>query len=51
VTLRANNVRGENGLASADILPRAHARHRTPVTLLCTIGGALFMLLIVGLAS
>ncbi|BBY03726.1 ZIP family metal transporter [Mycobacterium seoulense] len=38
-------------LASADILPRAHAGHRTPVTLACTIGGALFMLAIVGLAS
>ncbi|MGD1283663.1 ZIP family metal transporter [Mycobacterium seoulense] len=38
-------------LASADILPRAHAGHRTPVTLACTIGGVLFMLAIVGLAS
>ncbi|OCB25721.1 permease [Mycobacterium malmoense] len=38
-------------LASADILPRAHAGHRTPATLACTIGGVLFMLAIVGLAS
>lgn len=38
-------------LACADILPRAHAGHRTPVTLACTIGGVLFMLAIVGLAS
>ena len=38
-------------LASADILPRAHTGHRTLVTLACTIGGVLFMLLIVGLAS
>jgi zinc transporter, ZIP family len=38
-------------LASADILPRAHTGRRTPVTLACTIGGVLFMLVIVGLAS
>ncbi|ORB75116.1 ZIP family metal transporter [Mycobacterium scrofulaceum] len=38
-------------LAGADILPRAHAGHRTPVTLACTIGGVLFMLAIVGLAN
>lgn len=38
-------------LASADILPRAHAGHRTAATLVCTIGGVLFMLAIVGLAS
>ena len=38
-------------LAGADILPRAHAGHRTPATLACTIGGVLFMLTIVGLAS
>lgn len=38
-------------LASADILPRAHTGHRTLVTVACTIGGVLFMLLIVGLAS
>ncbi|MGB9306358.1 MAG: ZIP family metal transporter [Mycobacterium sp.] len=38
-------------LASADILPRAHTGHRTLLTLACTIGGVLFMLLIVGLAS
>ncbi len=38
-------------LAGADILPRAHAGRRTPVTLACTIGGVLFMLTIVGLAS
>ncbi len=38
-------------LAGADILPRAHAGRRTPATLACTIGGVLFMLTIVGLAS
>jgi ZIP family zinc transporter len=38
-------------LASADILPRAHAGRRVFVTLACTIGGVVFMLLIVGLAS
>jgi len=38
-------------LASADILPKAHSGHPTYLTLACTIGGVLFMLLIVGLAS
>jgi zinc transporter, ZIP family len=38
-------------LASADILPKAHTGHRTPVTLAATIGGVLFMLIIVALAS
>jgi zinc transporter ZupT len=38
-------------LASADLLPRAHSGHPTYLTLACTIGGVLFMLLIVGLAS
>ncbi|WP_459551936.1 ZIP family metal transporter [Mycobacterium kiyosense] len=38
-------------LASADILPRTQTGRRAGVTLACTIGGVLFMLLIVGLAS
>ncbi len=38
-------------LASADILPRAYRGHRTAMTVACTIGGVLFMLMIVGLAS
>ena len=38
-------------LASADILPKAHTGYRTQLTLVCTIGGALFMLAIVALAS
>jgi zinc transporter ZupT len=38
-------------MASADILPQAQAGRRTRATVLCTIGGVLFMLLIVGLAN
>ncbi|MEE6179015.1 ZIP family metal transporter [Mycobacterium sp. 050134] len=38
-------------LASADILPKANAGRRTLATPACTIGGVLFMLAIVGLAS
>ncbi|HTX97160.1 MAG TPA: ZIP family metal transporter [Mycobacterium sp.] len=38
-------------MASADILPRAQTGPRTRATLACTIGGVLFMLMIVGLAS
>jgi len=38
-------------LASADILPKAHTGHRTPLTLVCTIGGVLFMLAIIAVAS
>ncbi|MHA7649183.1 ZIP family metal transporter [Mycobacterium sp. ML4] len=38
-------------LASADLLPRALTGQRTPTTVACTVGGALFMLLIVALAG
>lgn len=38
-------------LAGADILPRAQAGRRTRLSLSCTIGGVLFMLAVVGLAS
>jgi ZIP family zinc transporter len=38
-------------LASADILPTAHTGHQTRLTLVCTIGGVLFMLAIIALAS
>ncbi|BBY39628.1 ZIP family metal transporter [Mycobacterium mantenii] len=38
-------------LASADILPRANTGRRTVAALACTLGGVLFMLVIVGLAS
>lgn len=48
---RALTLLGVMYLASADILPKAHAGHRTLATVACTIGGALFMLVIVGLAS
>jgi ZIP family zinc transporter len=38
-------------LATADILPEAHARHPSRLTLACTVAGATFMWLIVGLAQ
>ena len=38
-------------LATADILPEAHASHPTRLTLACTIAGAGFMWLVTGLAS
>jgi ZIP family zinc transporter len=38
-------------LATADILPEAHARHASRLTLLCTVSGAAFMWLVVGLSS
>jgi len=38
-------------LATADILPEAHASHPTRLTLACTIAGAGFMWLVIGLAS
>jgi ZIP family zinc transporter len=36
-------------LATQDILPEAHARHPSRLTLLCTLAGAGFMWLVVGL--
>lgn len=36
-------------LATADILPEAHARHPSRLTLACTVAGAAFMWLVVGL--
>ena len=38
-------------LASADILPKAHTGHQTQPTLVCTVGGTLFMLAVIVLAS
>jgi zinc transporter ZupT len=38
-------------LATADILPEAHARHPSRLTLACTVAGAGFMWLVVGLAQ
>jgi len=38
-------------LATSDILPEAHASHPTRLTLACTIAGAGFMWLVIGLAS
>ena len=38
-------------LATSDILPEAHAGHPTRLTLACTIAGAGFMWLVIGLAS
>jgi len=38
-------------LATADILPEAHARHASRLTLAFTAGGAAFMWLVVGLAG
>ena len=38
-------------LATSDILPEAHANHPTRLTLACTIAGAGFMWLVIGLAS
>src|SRR5260370_827306 len=38
-------------LATSDILPEAHASHPSRLTLACTIVGAGFMWLVIGLAS
>jgi zinc and cadmium transporter len=38
-------------LATSDILPEAHASHPTRLTLACTVAGAGFMCLVIGLAS
>lgn len=38
-------------LATSDILPEAHARHASRMTLACTLAGAAFMWLVVGLSS
>lgn len=38
-------------LATADILPEAHARHPSRLTLACTVAGAGFMWLVVGLSQ
>ncbi|MFG3660663.1 ZIP family metal transporter [Streptomyces sp. NPDC047706] len=38
-------------LAAAEILPEAHHRHTAGPTLLCTIGGAAFIWLVVGIAE
>ncbi|MDT4996815.1 MAG: hypothetical protein QOD45_883 [Pseudonocardiales bacterium] len=38
-------------LATADILPEAHARHDSRLTLVCTLAGAGFMWLVVGLSQ
>ena len=38
-------------LATSDILPEAHARHPSRLTLLCTVAGAAFMWLVVGLSQ
>ena len=35
-------------LATSDILPEAHARHASRMTLVCTVGGAALMWLVVG---
>ncbi|AXI77632.1 ZIP family metal transporter [Peterkaempfera bronchialis] len=37
-------------LATSDILPEAHSAHPSRVTLLCTVTGALFIWLVIGLA-
>ncbi|MDX6742918.1 ZIP family metal transporter [Actinocorallia sp. A-T 12471] len=37
-------------LATADILPEAHARHPSRLTLLCTVAGALAMWVVVGIS-
>jgi ZIP family zinc transporter len=37
-------------LATADILPEAHAHHPSRLTLVCTVAGAAFMWLVVGLS-
>ncbi|GAA3229435.1 ZIP family metal transporter [Actinocorallia longicatena] len=37
-------------LATSDILPEAHAKHPSRLTLLCTVGGAAAMFLVVGLS-
>jgi ZIP family zinc transporter len=38
-------------LATSDILPEAHSPHPSRSTLLCTIAGAAFMWLVIGLAN
>ncbi|MCW5249459.1 MULTISPECIES: ZIP family metal transporter [unclassified Streptomyces] len=38
-------------LAAAEILPEAHHEHPAPATLLCTVAGAAFIWLVVGLAE
>lgn len=38
-------------LAAAEILPEAHHEHPAPATLLCTVAGAAFIWLVVGLAG
>lgn len=38
-------------LATADILPEAHAKHRSRLTLACTVAGVAFIWLVVGLSS
>ena len=38
-------------LATSDILPEAHARHPSRLTLLCTVAGAAFMWLVVGISA
>jgi len=38
-------------LATSDILPEAHARHPSRMTLVCTVAGAALMWLVVGLSS
>jgi zinc transporter ZupT len=37
-------------LATSDILPEAHSRHPSRLTLLCTVGGVTFIAVVVGLA-
>ena len=37
-------------LATGDILPEAHARHPSRLTLLCTVGGVVFISTVVALA-
>ncbi|MGW3102340.1 ZIP family metal transporter [Streptomyces sp. NPDC001100] len=38
-------------LAAAEILPEAHHEHPAPATLMCTVAGAAFIWLVVGLAA
>ncbi|WP_037576266.1 ZIP family metal transporter [Phaeacidiphilus oryzae] len=38
-------------LATSDILPEAHAQHPSRATLVCTVAGAAFMWLVIGLAG
>jgi zinc transporter ZupT len=38
-------------LATSDILPEAHARHPSQLTVACTIVGAAFIWLAIGLAD